>query len=209
MSNETNCDNKLFALRINVWHCGHTSKHSSSGGQEPQSGDDAVCGLIKADISCETHQPITDSRVDKTEQEYDQLDEWTTVVRKKKWYHKSGNSPDAKFKTVEIFVSRLKPDTRIVYLKKWFWDKFQNARSMRFQALRTRYDTYASFKISAKLLDEGDISKVINSWKWPQELVLEGHKYPLVARFEPRSGHPTRCLVPPTSSDNEQKWKGH
>jgi len=46
-------------------------------------------------------------RVDKTEQECDQLRKWTTVVRKKRWCHKSGNAPDAKFKTVEIFVSRL------------------------------------------------------------------------------------------------------
>jgi len=30
------------------------------------------------------NQPINDSRVDKTEQG-DQLDEWTTVVRKKTW----------------------------------------------------------------------------------------------------------------------------
>jgi len=40
--------------------------------------------------------------------------------RKKKWCHKSGNAPGAKFKTVEIFVSRLKPDTRIGYIRKWF-----------------------------------------------------------------------------------------
>jgi len=128
-----------------------------SGGQEPQSGDDAVCGLNKTDKASDTNQPINDSRINKTEQECNQLDKWTTVVRKKRWCHKPGNAPDAKFKTVEIFVPRLKPDTRIVYLKKWFWDKFQNARSVRFQALRTRYDTYAFFKISAKLLDEGDV----------------------------------------------------
>ena len=100
-----------------------------SGGQEPQSGD-AVRGLNKADKACGTNLPINDSRVDKTEQECDQLHKWTTVVRKKRWCHKSGNAPDAKFNTVEIFVSRLKPDTSIVYLKKWFWDKFQNARSV-------------------------------------------------------------------------------
>ena len=111
-----------------------------------------MCGLNKADKACDTNQPINDSRVDKTEQECDQLDEWTTVVRKKRWYPKSGNAPDAKVKTVEIFVSRLKPDTRIVYLKKWFWDKFQNAKSVRFQALRTRYDTYASFKFQQNFL---------------------------------------------------------
>ena len=75
-----------------------------------------------------------------------------------------------------------------------------------FQALRTRYDAYASFKISAKLLDEGDISEVLNCWKYPEELVLEGHKCPLVARFD---WQPNRCLVPPTSSGNEQKWKGY
>jgi len=50
---------------------------------------------------------------------------------------------------------------------------------------------------------------VLNCWKWPQELVLECHKCPLVTRFEPRSWHPNTCLVPPTSSDNEQKWKGY
>jgi len=88
-----------------------------SSGQEPQSGDDAVCRLNKADIACDTNQPINASRVDKTKQEFDQRDEWTTVVRKKRWCHKSGNSPEAKFKTVEIFVSRLKPDSGIVYLK--------------------------------------------------------------------------------------------
>ena len=130
---------------------------------------------------------INYSRVDNIEQEDNQLNESTTVVRKKRWCHKSGNSPDAKFKTVEIFVSRLKPDTRIVYLKKGVWEKFQYARSVRFQALRNRYDTYASFKISAKRLDEGDISEVLNCWKWLQELVLESHKYPLVTRFERRS----------------------
>jgi len=42
-----------------------------SGGQEPQSGDDAMCGLNKADKACDTNQPINDSRVDKTEQECD------------------------------------------------------------------------------------------------------------------------------------------
>ena len=87
-----------------------------SGGQEPQSGDDAVCGLNKADKAYDTNLPINDSRIDKTEQECDQLDKWTTAVRKKRWCHKSGNATDDKFKTVEIFVSRLKPDTRIVYL---------------------------------------------------------------------------------------------
>jgi len=173
------------------------------------SGDDAVCGLNKADKACASSQPIKDSRVDKTEQECDQLDKWTTVVRKKRWCHKSGNAPDAEFQTVEIFVSRLKPDTRIVYLKKWYWDKFQNARSVRFQALRTRYDTYASFKISAKLFDEGDINDVLNCWKRPQELKLECQKCPLVTRFKPRFWYPNRCLVPPTSSDNEPKWKGY
>jgi len=66
-----------------------------------------VCGLNKADKACVTNLPINDFRVDKTEQECDQLDKRTTVVRKKRWCHKSGNAPDAKFKTVEIFVSRL------------------------------------------------------------------------------------------------------
>ena len=108
--------------------------------------------MNKADKACDTNLPINDSRVDKTEQECDQLDKRTTLVRKKRWCHKSGNAPDAKFKTVEIFVSRLKTDTRIVYLKKWFWDKFQNARSVQFQALRTTYDTYASFKSQQNFL---------------------------------------------------------
>ena len=40
-----------------------------SGGQEPQSGDDAVCGLNEADKACDTNLPNNDSRVDKTEQE--------------------------------------------------------------------------------------------------------------------------------------------
>ena len=87
------------------------------------------------EMACYLILPINDSRVDKTEKECDQLDKWTTVVRKKRWCHKSGTAPDGKFKTVEIFVSRLKPYIKIVYLKKWFWYKFQNARSVRFQAL--------------------------------------------------------------------------
>jgi len=120
------------SVRINYLHKGSMSaivgtsaNIQVSGGQEPQSGDDAMRGLNKADKACDTNLPINDPRVDKTEQKCDQLDEWTTVVRKKRWCHKSGNAPDAKFKTVEIFVSRLKPDTRIAYLKKCFWDKFQ------------------------------------------------------------------------------------
>jgi len=39
----------------------------------------------------------------------------------------------------------------------------------------------------SSIIDEGDISEVLNCWKWPQELVLECHKCPLVTRFEPRS----------------------
>ena len=70
-----------------------------------------MCGLNKADKACDTNQPINDSRVDKTEQECDQLDKSTTVIRKKRRWHKPGNALDAKFKTVEIFVSRLKSDT--------------------------------------------------------------------------------------------------
>jgi len=37
------------------------NKFQDSGGQESQSGDDAVCGFKKADISCDTKQPINDS----------------------------------------------------------------------------------------------------------------------------------------------------
>ena len=61
-------------------------------------------GLNKANKACAINLPINDSRIDKTEEECDQLDKWTTVVRKKRCCHKSGNLPDAKFKTVEIFV---------------------------------------------------------------------------------------------------------
>ena len=115
------------SVRINYLHKGSMTgivdtlaNIQVSGGQEPQSGDNAVCGLNKADKTCDTNQSINDSREDKTEQECDQLVKWITVVRKKRCCHKSGNAPDAKFKTVEIFVSRLKPDTRIVYLKNGF-----------------------------------------------------------------------------------------
>ena len=45
-----------------------------SGEKEPQLGDDAVCGLNKADVTCDTNQPINDSRVDNLEQEDNQLD---------------------------------------------------------------------------------------------------------------------------------------
>ena len=55
-----------------------------SGGQESQSGDDAVCGFKKTDISCDTKQPVNDSMVDNAEQEDDQFDEWKTVVIKKR-----------------------------------------------------------------------------------------------------------------------------
>jgi len=101
-----------------------------SGGQERQSGDDAVCDLNKADKTCDTNQPINNSRVDKTEQECDQLDKWTTVVRKKRWCHKSGNAPDAKFKTVEIFVSRLNQTLELSISKHGF------GTSSRMQELR-------------------------------------------------------------------------
>jgi len=59
-----------------------TASIQVSSGQEPQSGDDAVCGLNKVDIACDTNQPIKDSGEDQTEEEYDQLDEWSTVERK-------------------------------------------------------------------------------------------------------------------------------
>jgi len=50
-----------------------------SGGQEPQSGDGAVCGLNKAEITYDTNQPINNARVDNIEQEDNQLNEWTTL----------------------------------------------------------------------------------------------------------------------------------
>ena len=90
------------SVRINYLHKGSMSgivdtpaNIQVSGGQQPQSGDDAMCGLNKADKGCDTNQHINNSRVDKTEQEYNQLDEWTMVVRKKRWCRKSGKSPDA------------------------------------------------------------------------------------------------------------------
>ena len=72
------------SVRINYLHKGSMTGIVDTpaniqvlGGQEPQSGDDAVCALNKADKACNTNLPINDSRVDKTAQEYDQLDEWT------------------------------------------------------------------------------------------------------------------------------------
>jgi len=72
------------SVRTNYLHKGSMSgivdtpaNMQVSGGQEPQSGDDAVCALNKADKACNTNLPINDSRVDKTAQEYDQLDECT------------------------------------------------------------------------------------------------------------------------------------
>jgi len=47
--------------------------------------------------------------------------------------------------------------------------------------LRTRYDIYASFKILAKILHQGNIREVLNFWKCSQELVLECHKCPLLS----------------------------
>ena len=67
------------SVRINYLHKGSMSgivdtpvNIHVSGGQEPQSGDDAVCGLNKADRACVTNQPINDSKVDNTEQACDQ-----------------------------------------------------------------------------------------------------------------------------------------
>jgi len=103
------------SVGINYLHKGSmsgivdTPVNMQVSGQEPQSGDDAVCGLNKADKAYGTNLPINDSRVDKTEQECDQLHKWTTVVRKKMWCHKSGNAPDAKFKTGNFC---LKAETR-------------------------------------------------------------------------------------------------
>ena len=73
------------SVRINYLHKGSMTgivdtpaNIQVSGGQEPQTGNNAVCGLNKADKACDTNKPINDSRVDKTEQECDQLDKWTT-----------------------------------------------------------------------------------------------------------------------------------
>jgi len=62
------------SVRINCLHKGSMTgivdtpaNIQVSGGQEPRSGDDAVCGLNKADKACVTNQPINDSRVDKIE----------------------------------------------------------------------------------------------------------------------------------------------
>ena len=55
-----------------------------SNGQEPQSRDMAVCAFKKADISCDTKQPMNDPIGDNTEQQHDQFDECKTAVTKRK-----------------------------------------------------------------------------------------------------------------------------
>ena len=54
------------SVRINYLHEGSMSgivdtsaNIQVSGGQKPQSGDDAVCGLNKADKACDTNQPTS------------------------------------------------------------------------------------------------------------------------------------------------------
>jgi len=107
-----------------MWQMGAVTDISAStqvsGGQESILGEDVVCVVIKGDLSYASRHPINDFMLDDAKQEDDQFSKWKTVVRKKRWCHKSGNSTDAKFKRVEIFVSRLKPDTRIVCLKNGF-----------------------------------------------------------------------------------------
>ena len=140
------------------------------------------------------------------EQECDQLDEWTTVVRKKRWCHKSGNAPDGKFNRVEIFSQDWNQILELFISKNGFGTSSRMQEVCGFKHWEP--DMIHMHLSKAKLLDEGDISEVLNSWKWPQKLVLECHKCLLVTRFEPRSWRPNRCLMPPTSSDNEQKWNG-
>jgi len=55
--------------------------------------------------------------------------------------------------------------------------------SVWFQTLKTMYDSYVSFKILAKFLDESDICEVLNCWQWPQELMLDLHKCLEVDRY--------------------------
>jgi len=126
------------SVRINYLHKGSMSgivdtpaNIQVSGGQEPQSGDDAVCGLNKADKAFDTNQPINDSRVDKTEQECDQLDEWTTVVRTKRRCHKSG------------VTGKFACNNSLLYRKQTCWNilKPETARtnSKRLQPIKTGY----------------------------------------------------------------------
>jgi len=68
------------SVRINYLHKGSMNgivdtpaNIQVSGGQEPQSRDDAVCGLNKADMTCDTNKPINDSRVDNTVSQLQQL----------------------------------------------------------------------------------------------------------------------------------------
>jgi len=94
-----------------------------SGGQKFQS-EDAVCGIKKADITCDIKQsPINEPMVDNAEQEDDQFDDW------KQYLEKGGSIKLAThlmpISGLEIFVSRLKPDTRIVYLKNGFGTGFR------------------------------------------------------------------------------------
>jgi len=55
------------SMRINYLHKGSMTgivdkpaNIQVSGEQEPQSRDDAVCGLNEADIACDTNKPIND-----------------------------------------------------------------------------------------------------------------------------------------------------
>jgi len=50
---------------------------------------------------------------------------------------------------------------------------------------------------------------VLNCRKWPQELVLDCHNFPLVTLFKPRAGHPNSLLMPSSSVQMREKWKGH
>ena len=92
--------------------------------------------------------------------------EWTKVERKQ-W-------------AVKIFVSRLKPGTRIGWMKQWFWDTFQTATSVRFLPLKTRYDSYVSFKITVKGVHE---SELLDCTKWPKSHVLDCYDCALVKKF--------------------------
>lgn len=122
----------------------------------------------------------------------DKNEEFTKVVRRRRAPRigkLNGSDLKVVVKPVNIFTSRFDPDVTEREIENFVKNQFKEANSIKTEKLKTRYDTYSSFKISITGIPAKDCFKLDN---WPTGI--------LVKRFS--SFSKTKDTMVPSKADN-------
>ena len=98
---------------------------------------------------------------------------WTTVCRKRR-ASSSAHSPTRSLQAVDtpihLFLSRLVYDTPVQSVIAYVQETFQDAKNIRCVPLKTKYNLYASFKITMVGIS---ISEATDPCKWPKKVLIK------------------------------------